>query len=94
MITVEDEATMRTVMYTHTEVFGNKRTATRTLFACIAWINLQEQSTSIFRFVGCELRKLTPSNISYALLLSLLPKTLVCFAIISVTASFSKTITP
>ena len=54
-------------MDTHTQRFGDKRAATRTFLAGVAWVNLQEQSTSICRFVGCELRKLAPSNVSNAL---------------------------
>ena len=55
---------MRTIVETNREVFVDNRTATRAFFTGIAGINLQEQSTSICRFVGCELCELAPSNVT------------------------------
>jgi len=58
-------------MDTYTQVFGDNRTAARALFAGVARVNLQEQSTSTgahwARFVGCELCQLAPSNIGKTL---------------------------
>ena len=54
-------------MSTNRQILIDNGSAARTLFAGVAWVNLQEQSTSICRFVGCELCKLIPGNIRNAL---------------------------
>ena len=54
-------------MNTLRQIFGNQHTTTRAHFACVVWVNLQTQPTSICRFVGCELCKLTPRDIGNAL---------------------------
>ena len=54
-------------MDTIRQSFGHQRTTTRAHLACVAWINLHAQSTSICRFVDCELCKLVPGNIGNTL---------------------------
>ena len=53
-------------MDTNGQILLYQSTAARTHFGSIAWINLHEVATSIFRFVRNKLYKLSPGNIRNA----------------------------
>src|SRR5215217_6167972 len=61
------------MMHTHTQIFFNERTARRTEFACVAWINLHARSTSIRSFIVRELYKLIPRCITNGLSEAMIP---------------------
>jgi len=47
-------------MHTHSQIFFDYLTASRTEFACVARVNLYARSTSVFSFIVRELYKLIP----------------------------------
>ena len=53
-------------MHTHGQILFDRLTASRTEFACVAWVNLYALSTSIRSFIESELHKLIPSCIGNA----------------------------
>ena len=50
-------------MNTNRQILFDQSTTTGTHFCRVPWINLYARSTSFFRFVNCELHKLSPGNI-------------------------------
>src|SRR5687767_1948771 len=66
MISIEFQSTIRTIMDTHFNSFGDNRMTFGAFLRRAAWANECKTPTSVCSFVGGELHKFTPSDIGNA----------------------------